>query len=388
MSNPTPQPKPTRLRYQHWLLFLILACVLFNVIVWYQTREPEEEKEVDEPSLPSFVGSSEKLTSTVIVPTLTTPLPDKRSIIWAATSNLAWKELHQLAGGDVSLDGLPDLSRQLNQGVNIKPDMEKADYYAAAGLKSQGIYDVVKRELAARFPGIAAPTPPDSSLDGILAYACFKIAMKYQIAFLNDEEPMVFRDGSGKKTKVKSFGIRKEGARYDTMRNQVGTFFHDGKGHYAVDISTTMQPYQVILACIEKQATLQQTLDHFDKAASVSKDTLSFGKDSILSVPTMEWSIDHRYQELIGKVAHGPRLPDAIQFQEALQRIEFRMDRKGVSISSSMRMDAILLNGDEVHRTGHYIFDQPYLIIVRKRKSADPLFVMWVENAELLKSWK
>jgi hypothetical protein len=195
---------------------------------------------------------------------------------------------------------------------------------------------------------------------------------------------MAFRDSQGRKTKVKSFGIRKQGDLYKTMRNQVHPFFHDGKGHFAVSVSRNMQPYQLILAAVERGKTLQETLDTFDKIANTSRDTVSFGDDSILSVPLMEWSIQHQYQELVGKVASGPKLPEAIQFQEATQLINFRMNRQGFGVSSSMRFDANILNGDEVHRSGHFIFDQPFLIIARKRATKDPFFVMWVENAELL----
>lgn len=392
MATATPakkKPLEHLRRFAPGILILILACLLFYVIVWWKIREPKELEtySVDEPSSPSFTGNSNQLSSTIIVPTLDTAFPANRSAIWAASSNLAWKELHQLAGGDVVIDGLPELSGELNRGVLLKPEMEKDHFFAAAGLKSKGIYEEVNKVLAKRFPSFQIPPPPESPTDSILAFACFKIAMKYQLAFLNDEEPMVFRDSQGNKTKVKSFGIRKKEARYDTMRNQVGTFFHDGKGHYAIDISTGMKPYQVILASIERGSTLKETLENFDKTKSAIKQDLSFGNDSILSVPNMEWTIDHSYTQLIGEVASGPKLPDAIQFSEALQRIEFRMDRTGVSVSSSMRFEASILNGDEVHRTGHYIFDQPYVIIIRRRNVSDPIFVMWVDNAEMLKKW-
>ncbi len=392
MISATPPPKKPLQhlrRYASLMLILILASLLFYLIVSWKTRDPKEVEtySLDEPSSPSFVGDSDQLKTTIIVPTLETAFPANRSAIWAATTNLAWKELHQLAGGDIVINGLPELSGELNRGIHLKPEMDQEHYYAAAGLKSRGIYEEVRQVLAKRFPSIKIPTPAESPLDSILAFACFKIAMKYQYAFLNDEEAMVFRDSVGGKTRVKSFGIRKMEARYDTMRSQVGTFFHDGKGHYAIDISTGMSPYQVILACIERGPTLKETLENFDKTKSSIKQDLAFGSDSILSVPNMEWAIDHRYQQLIGKVAYGPKLPNLIEFSEALQHVEFRMDRTGVSVSSSMMDVASILNGDEVHRTGHYIFDQPYVIIVRRRNVSDPIFVMWVDNAELLKKW-
>lgn len=370
------------------MIAVLVACLGIN---YWLTKDVIDEDEVEvvteEPSSPSFTGSSKQLSSTSILPTLDAAIPPNHSAIWAATSNLAWSELHQLAGGDVIIDGQPELSKDLNSSIRLNPSIEKEHYYAVAGLKSKGIYNQVKKELNERFPSMQVPAPPDSPLDGILAFACFKIVMKYQFAFLNDEEAMTFRDSKGNKTKVKSFGIRKMDSRYDRMRNQIGTFFHDGQGHYAIDISTGMTPYQVILASVDRGPSLQATLENFDKSCRSIKQNLSFGSDSILSVPNMEWTITHEYDQLIGKVATGPKLPAAIKFTESVQQIDFRMDRTGVTVSSSMRHGVSILNGDEVHRTGHYIFDKPYLILVRKRNVSDPIFVMWVDNAELLKRW-
>ena len=149
-----------------------------------------------------------------------------------------------------------------------------------------------------------------------------------------------------------------------------------------------MKPYQLILACVERGPTLAATMTEFENrlkaAQNDTKQYLGFGDGSILSVPNMEWNITHAFKEIIGEVATGPKLPDAIEFHTATQQIAFRMDRTGVSIASKMVDVSSIYNGDEVHRTGHYIFDQPFLIIVRSRGHADPTFVMWVDNAELL----
>jgi hypothetical protein len=180
MATP-PVKRPLDNTYIYGILFVIFCCVVFNILVWHANREPGPTQlpfEEEEPSSPSFAGSSDKLSSTVMLPTLETPLPAGKSVVWVATSSQAWQELHRLAGGDVEIDGMPELSKQLNQSITVAPGMEKEHFYATAGLRSQGIYDTVKEELSSRFPDFAAPTPPDTPLDAILTYACLKMAMK------------------------------------------------------------------------------------------------------------------------------------------------------------------------------------------------------------------
>ena len=208
-------------RFELFLLFLITLVVLFNVFIWWRFKEPKEPVAVspEEPSSPSFVGNSDDLHQSVIVPSLQSALPPNRSVMWAATSNLAWKELHSLAGGDISIKTRPVFAREMNEGIKLDPGLEPKDYYVKAGFKSAGIYDIVKRDLTGRFPRISPPKVDDSPLDTILVFSCFEIAMKYQHAFLNDDEPLVFRDSHGKKTEIKSFGIRKkENSQFSMMR--------------------------------------------------------------------------------------------------------------------------------------------------------------------------
>jgi hypothetical protein len=64
-----------------------------------------------------------------------------------------------------------------------------------------------------------------------------------------------------------------------------------------------------------------------------------------------------------------------------LQDTEFRLDRSGVQLRSEAKMYSLGI-------ADHYVFDGPFLILVSDRVSRRPLFVMWVETAELLQPWE
>jgi hypothetical protein len=63
-----------------------------------------------------------------------------------------------------------------------------------------------------------------------------------------------------------------------------------------------------------------------------------------------------------------------------LQKIDFRLDRSGATIESS----SILVAAKSAEPRSSFIFNRPFLIVMKKRGAQNPFFVMWVDNAELL----
>ena len=89
----------------------------------------------------------------------------------------------------------------------------------------------------------------------------------------------------------------------------------------------------------------------------------------------MFWRIDHRFKELTDKMVANSNPPMPIV--EALQMIEFRLDRSGAVLESEARL--IVMSAPR-----HFEFNRPFLVYVQKRDAEHPFFVMWVDNAELL----
>jgi hypothetical protein len=66
----------------------------------------------------------------------------------------------------------------------------------------------------------------------------------------------------------------------------------------------------------------------------------------------------------------------------AVQEMEFKLDRHGAEIFSSAYVSPADGGPKELH------FNRPFLISMKKRDAARPFFVMWVDNAELLRPGK
>ena len=151
---------------------------------------------------------------------------------------------------------------------------------------------------------------------------------------------------------------------------------------YALDLCRDSEPYQVVVARVEPKSSLAETLEYlrtrvadFRKLPQYREET-GFRANDELRVPEMFWRIDHRFKELIGKMVASSDPPMPIV--EALQTIEFRLDRSGAALES----EAIRIDYRMIPR--HFEFDRPFLVYIQKRDAEHPFFVMWVDNAELL----
>jgi hypothetical protein len=98
----------------------------------------------------------------------------------------------------------------------------------------------------------------------------------------------------------------------------------------------------------------------------------------------MDWDLEHHFRELEGpdKLLLNPTLR-GLYLDTALQRVRFRLDRRGAEVRSEAQ---VVLKGLSDGRDDFH-FDRPFLIVMTKRGAKQPFFVMWVDNAEMLSRW-
>jgi len=91
---------------------------------------------------------------------------------------------------------------------------------------------------------------------------------------------------------------------------------------------------------------------------------------------------------LLGKYLVNPRWAGYF-IAEARQKIDFALSRTGVVLKSEARITMPPARHEEpINKPRHFYFDRPFLIYVTKRAvNAEPFFVMWVDNAELMQPY-
>jgi hypothetical protein len=368
-------------------VLVALVMYLFRAGEWVELHEADPMDEPADHVAQSYNGTSDGLQQTVIVPTLDTPFPEGKSAVWCLSFQLAWNAFKtDVVKGPVRLQNGGPVVDRLNAAEPSAADLDTDSYYAAAGLIQDHILETIRGQMAKKFPDVS-PLALSSTDPGTvaLAYAYMKAGVRYQHMFFNNPNPLVFTDSRGKQTAVASFGItdreKYKDGQNESFRGQVRILWDaDKRDQFAIDLSAETAPNQIVLARVKRRESLAATLADLQQNMERAIHN-RLGDEDTLLVPNMYWHIEHRFRELEGsdKRLLGPPLA-GLYLGEALQIIDFKMDRKGAEVASEAKLG--FLDGGPAR----YHFDRPFLVYLKKRTARHPFLVIWVDNAELLMS--
>ncbi len=342
----------------------------------------------------TFSDSSDSLEQTIIVPTLDSPCPQNKNVVWCSSFQLAWNRMkNDVIGAPVEVVGAEELAARLNDAKQSDADVEARSFYAAAGRVEGGIIGKVRKDMAARFPSHNLPDFNDvvGNPRDILAYSYLTANVPFKYPYRQVGGKFAFTDSRGVESDVGAFGVWGIHSAYKKMREQVEILYvHEDSNErnedrqmkeFAIDLCKHSKPYQVVVAVVEPKNTLAQTLEHINRQVADGKQQELHQEMSILKsvdvllVPEMFWEIDHRFKELIGKMVANAN--PAMPIVEARQGIRFKLDRYGAALESEATIAVSAI-------PRHFKFNRPFLVYMKKRDREQPFFVMWVDNAELL----
>jgi hypothetical protein len=373
---------------------LIFSCgVVFEIAVMGIHTVLAQGRPYRAPSL-AFQGSSTELRQSVIVPTLDTPMPNGKNVVWCGTVQLAWNRLQKdILHEPPRIRGAESVVSRLNRARLDESDLPANSYLARAGFAKQGIANSIQAEARQKFKREVAfdPLPPDA----VLLYAYLEGRVPFTIPYFDNRSVFPFQDSRGQVSAVTSFGIeeRHEYA-YHELRRQVHVLYLLRKEHmtrpvtdrqwgtpeeFAIDLCASSMPNQIIVACVPPKTTLSETLEDVQEKISTSKGNRhSFDARDVLLVPNLNWEVRHRFAELEGpdKRLQNAALRD-YYVDRAEQTVRFKLDRSGAELASEARVVC-------KPSAQYFILDHPFLLYIQKRGSQRPFFVMWVDNAELL----
>jgi hypothetical protein len=346
---------------------------------------------------------SNSLKQTAVVATLDCPLPEHKNAIWCSTFQMAWDRLKQdIIGEPLQIPAAQELADRLNRSQFPTGSIEARSYYATAGFVKNGIIPQVQKEMKRRFPSEPAPTFDSryNTRDVILAYAYLNVDIGFKHPYCTCERGLGFTDSANAQTNVTAFGAQASGPGHakgiEAIRDQVEVLYYDsggssGPAQFAVDLSKETQPYQVILARMPRCNTLgeaakmlQDKMAAFKSARDYQVQHRLLSGDRLI-VPDVLYKLTHHFDELLQKNLGNEKWREYFLF-EARQKIDFTLSRTGVVLKSEARLPPA--KSAKMMEDRHLDFDGPFLICVRKREpNATPFFLMWVDNAELMKPY-
>jgi hypothetical protein len=337
--------------------------------------EPETSA-VAPPPLLKFARGELKETS--VLPTLDTPLPAKGSAVWCAALDIAWSKARtEIVKGPLLLAGSPASARRLNASPSSESDVSPDSLLAMAGTGADMAVRI-PAEMRRRFP---QATPPELRSIGFVAFAYMLINVPFKLLYQEHRADLPFTDSAGRVVPVRAFGIDQGEGLYTDLREQARVLFSDFSrpeaAEFAIDPDGGSAPYQLVLARVRRPATLAAAVDRV-RRLSGSAAPHPLGTDDVLLVPNQHWDVEHVFDDLV-----GPMLNPGIEgySMEAKERIRFRLDRAGARLEAEA---SVTLLGADPHKGTEYVFDRPFLLLLRKRGHERPIFAMWIDNAELL----
>jgi hypothetical protein len=385
------------LRPRFWLSAAAILIAAAAAIFFLARYRESAAGEVTVP--PAFDGDSNQLQRTVVVPTLDTPTPEDKSVVWCASFQLAWDKLKSdVVKGPVEITNADAVCDRLNKAVPVAGDLPPAGSYAAAGFEADGIRDTIHAEMARRFPDAPLPKPiPPGEENGILAWAYLEAELRFKPPFLVNREEFHFHErGKHESRRVKSFGVPRwfEHGMPAELWERVEILFSDAvekrevPAAFVVDLDRHSEPNQLVLARVDRKATLAETLDEVQRRIRAGREENTkyerpLESQDTLLVPNMNWRLRHEFRELLGE-GKALKFNGLWPMRTAEQIIALRLDQEGVRVKSSGEFGAKSAQPAQPRFQRDFHFDRPFLLYLKKRGAERPFFVMWIDNAELL----
>lgn len=372
------------------ILFSTCLILIFSTL---QARSLANAQDKKAPTHAEIAGkaalktTADQLEETFITAHLDTKIEKGRNLLWCATIQLAWNELCTLAGGPIDLDGAPEIARSLNAQKVKSSDLDAKSFVAMAGKVEDGILEEIARALEEKFEGLASPEllPAPGALPASwwVTYAYLFKNLPFEFAFTRWSESVTFGQQD-----VAAFGIYQlyKGQTDEVkMATQVSVIDFKSNDDFLIELKTRSKEDRLILAKMAPAKTLAATIEKVHTRLAEGKTT-TMSEMETLWIPVLDFDVLRDYTEIIGRTA-TPRnrsrdtarrekfstMPIAV----ARQSIRFRLDETGAVLKSEFL-------GALGGRARAYLFDKPFLILLKRRGAKNPYFALWVDNAELL----
>jgi hypothetical protein len=332
-----------------------------------------------------FAAENAGMENTYVTPHMEVPIEPGRNIVFCSTFQIAWNDMKNgIIKDNIYLEKPLDLVRFLNRGLSTKADISDQDYLAVVGYGQDDIAGKINRALRRKF-GSNVPAVDDkfNEADVILAYAFLIKELQFQNAFEDFEDPIIFH-GRDNHAPVEAFGIFKYSeVRHDKLRDQVEIIDYKNPQDFIASLKSNHPDDEIILANIAPEKTLLETFEKVNWRIARSRryaESEPLGENDILQIPKFDLSIDHTYSSLLDLHLLNTRF-ERYFVCEAKQDIRFTLDHCGATVKSQAIF--AVKKGPPVDFK-ILIFNNPFMLYLKKKDGKYPYLALWVENAELL----
>jgi hypothetical protein len=335
----------------------IIISGLFLALAWLLNGQPGEPK-----NLSVIVHPGDKI-------------PSNTSIIYTPCIRAAWTLLKEdIVGEDIVLErSLPVTAALTKHPFRVTHD---DDWLAMAGFIENGIIDQINKVMMT-FYGIKSTGLDEYADDeGIVCYSYISESIRFSEEFETLRWDFSGSDGSHN---VECFGVAKGSEKEkEAMRKQVVIHDYRHSDDFIVRIIPGDERKEIILAKVPQGRTLSDMVTDIDRRITLPGESKLTSNDELV-IPKIKFETKQSYDDISGLHLKNKGFTDYF-FVLMAQGIRFSLDESGIEAQATGEL--VLKKGPAGR---NYIFDKPFMVLTRYRDAAEPDFIIWIDNAELLK---
>jgi hypothetical protein len=313
------------------------------------------------------------------------PLEEGRNRVYCASFQLAWSELVRILGAAPRLRGDPPLNRLLNSSPIPRDVVSPHHCLVMSGPCTEETIAAIKAAIKNKFPDAKLPAPRVDTAADFIVYA----HLLKQLAIAQDFERL--QDGlkfkaDKRATSVRAFGVKEyEDAMWDGIGEQVTVLDYRDGSDFIIKLHPSGDRDEIVLAKVAPQSSLAKTVEAVLKRMELESEKTTrkkLGDGESIAIPQLALKTRQDYSELVDIPFMAGRTSGMIT--QATQLISFRLNEQGAILESSAELEELLGIELEPPPIRHFIFDQPFLVLLRETGARQPYMALWIANTELM----
>jgi len=311
---------------------------------------------------------------TQIVGDVNEALPAGKNVLWCATLQMAWDAAGAQLGRPLRLEPKSPLAEALNKRAFNLKWIDPPSVVVAQGTIGDGVLGEIDAKAKTGKPSkLLAQLKKNSAPSDLIFYAQLQKNMEFAEPF----GKLGSWDVGGRS--VPWFGFSPDQQGTAALHDQTRVHHYGAKNDFVVELLTTESGDQLILAKLPTAPKSTEEISNSILARLQATPPRAAGND-LLAVPNIVANELTTFPQL-----ENHRVAGSQTFvRHALQSIDFRMDEKGVKLSSEAAV-SFGCSRAESSIPRLLVLSPPFALIMKRKDAPQPYFIAWFANGDLLR---
>jgi hypothetical protein len=288
--------------------------------------------------------------STEFIPTMEDSLVLSKNTVYCSTFLYAWEQIKNELDPLMIMPEFTNLQR-LNNSTSYQHSLEPDEMETSISVKARNI----------------------------TATASFKKSLPFVIKLKRILEPEHFKN-----EQVEFFGFDGNMKNLNLVSELV---FYNNDSDFAIKLIPKDEAHEIILYCPSGSSftTFQGIRDSLDKCiqSTIQNKQLNvYENNDIVRIPLLTFNIEKKYKNFVGNIFISNSTDYSIGV--AQQRTAFILDEVGAEIESVATINLETAKQGDLAQPKHMIFNKPFLVMLKSKDAANPYFMAWIDNTELM----